>query len=136
MKADERIAFTLRDLGMHGLLDFRLRIRAQFVVFDKRELAGVNGKGRLREIAVIESASGKWCGYPMIVARRGEQTGLPPVNLQDAVVGIDRSNRRSPTAELLQEETLSPRARRSRCFSICSLLLASGALRELTEPPD
>jgi hypothetical protein len=91
MKADERIALTLQNLGMHGVLDFPLLLCAQFVVFDKRELASVNGEGYLRKIPVIEAASGKWCRYPMIVTRRGEQTCLPHVNLLGAVVGIDRS---------------------------------------------
>src|SRR5258708_14754432 len=76
---------------MHGVLNFRLLLRAQSVVFDKRELAGVNGKGDLREIDVIEAAFGKRCGYPVIVTRRGEQTCLTHVNLQAAVVGIDSS---------------------------------------------
>src|SRR5260370_19814859 len=91
MKADKRIAFALQDLGMHGMLNFRLLLRAQFAVFDQHELAGVNGKGYLREIAVIEAAFGKRCGYPMIVTRGGEQTCLTHVNLQDAMVGIDPS---------------------------------------------
>ncbi len=90
MKADERIAFTLQDLRMHGVLDFRLLLRAQFVVLDKRELAGINGKGYLQRIAVIDAASRKWCRHPMIVARCGEQAGLPYVNLQRAVFDIDR----------------------------------------------
>ncbi len=74
MKADERIAFALQDLGMHGMLNLRLLLRAQFAVFDQHELVGVNGKGYLREIAVIEAAFGKRRGHPMIVTRRGEQT--------------------------------------------------------------
>ena len=32
VKADERIGFTLQDLCMHGVLDFRLLLRTQFVL--------------------------------------------------------------------------------------------------------
>jgi hypothetical protein len=54
MKANERMAFTLQDFGMHGVLNFRLLLRAQLTVFDKHDLAGVNGEGYLRRIAAIE----------------------------------------------------------------------------------
>jgi hypothetical protein len=69
MKTDDWIAVALEDLGMHGVLNFQLLLRAQFVLLDKRELAGVNGKGYLRKITVIEAASGKRCEHPMIVTR-------------------------------------------------------------------
>ena len=109
MKADERIAFALQDLSVHGVLNVRLLLRAQLVVFDKRELAGVNGKGYLREIAVIEAASGKRCGYPVIVTRRG-RTDLPSPRESSRCCGRYRSlDRRSPTTAMLREETLSRR---------------------------
>jgi hypothetical protein len=103
------------------VLNFRLLLRAQFAVFDKRELAGVNGKGYLRKITIIEAASGKRCDHPVIVTRSREETCLTHVNLQSAVVCIDRSIGARQPQRGCEKKTVTPRVLRSRLLTVTSI---------------